>query len=105
MGFENYSDTVDSLVEESGCRIENPLAMKLRVCFFIFNRIFYNVIQDSIQKADWLKALEIIDKLQGQLTEKQYISVRVLLLEEKFKELMNQQQVSIYHIQPIESYF
>jgi len=32
--------------------------------------------------------LEIIDKLQGQLTEKQYISVRVLLLEEKFKELI-----------------
>lgn len=66
------NDTVNALLEESGCRIENPL-MKLR---------------DSIQRGHWQKALEIIEKLRSQLAEKQYLAVKVLLLEEKFKEFM-----------------
>nr|CAD2176863.1 unnamed protein product [Meloidogyne enterolobii] len=66
-------DTVDSLVEETGCRIENPLSMKLR---------------ESIQNAQWQKALELIEKIRFHLTEKQYFAVRVILLEEKFKELV-----------------
>lgn len=67
------NDTVDSLVEETGCRIENPLSMKLR---------------ESIQNGHWQKALELIEKIRSHLTEKQYFAVRVILLEEKFKEFV-----------------
>uniref|UniRef100_A0A183C4K5 LisH domain-containing protein n=1 Tax=Globodera pallida TaxID=36090 RepID=A0A183C4K5_GLOPA len=66
-------ETVDSLVEESGCRIENPLSQKLRDC---------------VEKSEWQKALGIVEKLRGQLTKRQYTTVRVLLLEERFKELI-----------------
>ncbi|KAL3093403.1 hypothetical protein niasHS_005917 [Heterodera schachtii] len=66
-------ETVDSLVEESGCRIENPLSQKLR---------------DFVQMAEWQKALGIVEKLRAQLSQRQYVTVRVLLLEERFKELI-----------------
>jgi hypothetical protein len=71
-------DTVDSLVEETGCRIENPLSMKLR---------------ESIQHAHWQKALDLIEKIRLHLTDKQYFAVRVILLEEKFKELVARGEV------------
>jgi hypothetical protein len=50
-------------------------------------------LQDSIQRGHWQKALEIIEKLRSQLAEKQYLAVKVLLLEEKFKEFMQKGEV------------
>lgn len=47
----------------------------------------------SVQFGEWRKALEVVEKIRPQLSERQYITVKVLLLEELFKELVEQQQV------------
>jgi len=66
-------ETVESLVDESGCRIENPLSLQLR---------------DYVIRGLWNKALDIIEKFRPSISEQQYLTVRVLLLEEKFKDLL-----------------
>lgn len=72
------SETADSLVEESGCRIESPLSIQLREC---------------ICRGSWAKSLDIIEKFRPSITEQQYLTIRVLLLEEKFKELFKNGEV------------
>jgi WD40 repeat protein len=67
------NDTVDSLVEESGCRIEHNLAHQLR---------------EQVSSHSWLKAIETADKLRPVITEKRHTILRLLLLEERFKELI-----------------
>ncbi|KAK0396503.1 hypothetical protein QR680_001743 [Steinernema hermaphroditum] len=66
-------DTVDALVQEAGCRLEHPLASRLRDC---------------IVRGLWNKALDTVSKMSEVASEKQCTMVRVLLLEEKFKELL-----------------
>lgn len=72
------SDTVDALVEESGCRIENSLAIRLR---------------DYVLNGHWNKALDVVEKFKLTLDEQQYVTVRVLLLESKFKDLLDRNEV------------
>uniref|UniRef100_A0A915DBW7 LisH domain-containing protein n=1 Tax=Ditylenchus dipsaci TaxID=166011 RepID=A0A915DBW7_9BILA len=72
------SDTADALVEESGCRIENAQACRLK---------------EHILHGAWNKALEIIDKFKPSISEKQYLTIRVLLLEEKFKALIANDEI------------
>lgn len=71
------NDTVDSLVEESGCRIENNLAHRLREC---------------VSAGAWMKGIDVVEKLRPVVTERQYLVLRVLLLEERFKELLQQNE-------------
>lgn len=72
------NDTVESLVEESGCRIESAQACRL---------------QEYVLHGAWCKALEILEKFKPSITERQYLTVRVLLLEEEFKSLMANEEV------------
>jgi len=53
-------------------------------------------LKESIQNAQWQKALELIEKIRFHLTEKQYFAVRVILLEEKFKELVARGEVNFF---------
>uniref|UniRef100_A0A1I7ZIS5 LisH domain-containing protein n=1 Tax=Steinernema glaseri TaxID=37863 RepID=A0A1I7ZIS5_9BILA len=66
-------DTVDVLVQETGCRLEHPLASRLRDC---------------IVRGLWNKALDTVSKMSEVASERQCTMVRVLLLEEKFRELL-----------------
>ncbi|KAI1729793.1 WD repeat-containing protein 26 [Ditylenchus destructor] len=72
------NDTVDSLVEESGCRIESTLSVRLKE--YVLNGL-------------WNRALEIVEKFRPSITERQYLTVRVLLLEEKFKSLIASDEI------------
>lgn len=73
-----FSDTVDSLIEESGCRIENSLAIRL---------------QEYVLCGQWDRALDVIEKFKTSMNERQYLAIRVLLLEEKFKCLLAENEV------------
>lgn len=73
-----FSDTVDAIVEESGCRIENSLA---------------SCLQEYILVGVWSQALDVVEKFKSSLSERQYYTIRVLLLEEKFKVLISNNEV------------
>lgn len=73
-----FSETADSLVEESGCRIESTLCSRLR---------------EYVIHGIWNKALGIIEKLKSSISDKQYLTARVLLLEEKFHILIANEEV------------
>lgn len=95
-GFFNFNifrETVDSLVEESGCRIENPLSQRLRECGDLAVFVIRSFLSFTVQLGEWQKALEIVEKLRPLLSQRQYLTVRVLLLEERFKELIIQGEV------------
>ncbi|TMS36140.1 hypothetical protein L596_003385 [Steinernema carpocapsae] len=80
-------DTVDSLVQETGCQLERSLAARLRDC---------------VNRGLWNKALDIVDKISAIASERQCMMVRVLLLEEKFKELLriNQPVMAVRLLHP-----
>jgi len=46
-------------------------------------------LRDYITAGEWQKALDVVEKLRPTISERQYLTVRVLLLEEKFKHLLS----------------
>ena len=78
--MHNFSDTVEALVEESGCRLENSLAVRLR---------------EYVHHGNWNKALDVVEKIRSFIDQTSYITLRVVLLEEKLKELLAYGEVGI----------
>ncbi|KAI6240872.1 LisH domain-containing protein [Aphelenchoides fujianensis] len=68
LGLKN---TAEQLVEETGCRIENPLAVRLR---------------NHIRQRSWARAIEVLDRMRDVLGPENYNRTRVLLVEERIKE-------------------
>ena len=50
-------------------------------------------LREYVKRGIWGKALDIIEKFRPSISEQQYLTVRVLLLEEKFKDLLMRGEV------------
>ncbi|CAD5216470.1 unnamed protein product [Bursaphelenchus okinawaensis] len=74
------NSTAEALVEESGCRVENPLAARMRC---------------QMVEGQWTKALETLDRLRPQLTEWAYLQSRVLIIEERVKDLLASNETAL----------
>lgn len=73
------SNTTEALCDETGCYFESPLAERLR---------------SQIKECSWLRALDTLDRLRPQLSNSQFMETRVLLLEQRVKELLANKKVS-----------
>jgi hypothetical protein len=67
------------LIEESGCRIENPLAIHLR---------------NLVKQRSWMRAVEVLERMSTTLPPDTYNRTRVLLIEERIKEKFVEKDVS-----------
>uniref|UniRef100_A0A915BZK0 LisH domain-containing protein n=1 Tax=Parascaris univalens TaxID=6257 RepID=A0A915BZK0_PARUN len=70
-------ETVATLFAESGCRLEDSLAVRLRECCL---------------NGEWDLALHIVGKMTPYVSRSSLLSIRVKLLEEKFVELLTKDQ-------------
>jgi len=79
--------TVDQLIDESGCRLEHPLASSLRA---------------SILRGDWEKAIALFNDMSKLVPDRSNVKeMRYLILEQKFLELLEQgdQMEALYCLQ------
>jgi hypothetical protein len=74
-----FRNTVEHLIDESGCRIEHPQAIHLR---------------NLVKQKSWMPAVEVLDRMQNILTPDVYKRTRVLLIEERIKEKFVENDVS-----------
>ncbi|KHN85061.1 WD repeat-containing protein 26 -like protein [Toxocara canis] len=70
-------ETVATLFAESGCRLEDSLAVRLRECAL---------------NGEWDLALHIVSKMTPYVSRASLVHIRVKLLEEKFVELLTKDQ-------------
>ncbi|KAI6235346.1 LisH domain-containing protein [Aphelenchoides besseyi] len=66
--------TAEQLVEETGCRIENSLAVRLR---------------NFVRQQAWQRAIEVLDNMRDVLGPENYYRTRVLLVEERIKDKLS----------------
>ncbi|KAJ1358275.1 hypothetical protein KIN20_016670 [Parelaphostrongylus tenuis] len=67
-------ESLDALTEESGCKVENANARKLR---------------EAIYKAKWDDAIAVLEKCYANLKPHQLQTAKLLILEEKFYDLLH----------------
>ncbi|KJH48405.1 WD domain, G-beta repeat protein [Dictyocaulus viviparus] len=67
-------ESLDTLTEESGCKVENANARKLR---------------EAIYKAKWDDAIAVLEKCYSNLKPHQLETAKLIILEEKFYDLMH----------------
>uniref|UniRef100_A0A1I7WYM5 LisH domain-containing protein n=1 Tax=Heterorhabditis bacteriophora TaxID=37862 RepID=A0A1I7WYM5_HETBA len=68
------TESLDALTEESGCKVENAHASRLR---------------DLIYKANWSDALAVLDKCFAYLKPQELNAAKTIILEEKFYDLLH----------------
>lgn len=89
--FFFFRDTVSTLFNESGCRLENALAVKLR---------------EYIISGEWDHALHIVDKLTSYSSRRNLLYIREKLFEEKFVDYLMKDKVrQILYEQPSDKTF
>ncbi|CAJ0954042.1 unnamed protein product, partial [Mesorhabditis belari] len=73
-------ESVESLVEESGCKVENAHAVRLR---------------EAILRGNWNEALNVLDKSYQFLSETDLDSAKLILFEEKFYDLLSRGELPL----------
>ncbi len=76
-----FRETVATLFAESGCRLEDTLAVHLR---------------EYIMAGEWDHALGIVDKMSPFVTHLNLLRIREKLYEEKFVDLLGKERVMFY---------
>ncbi|CAJ0571108.1 unnamed protein product, partial [Mesorhabditis spiculigera] len=71
---KKLSESVESLVEESGCKVENARAVRLR---------------EAIMRGHWNEALSVLEKSYQFLSPHELETAKLIILEEKFFELLS----------------
>ncbi|KHJ99813.1 hypothetical protein OESDEN_00214 [Oesophagostomum dentatum] len=71
-------ESLDALTEESGCKVENANARKLR---------------EAIYKAKWDDATAVLEKCYANLKPHQLETAKLIILEEKFYDLLHSDNV------------
>lgn len=75
----NLRETVATLFAESGCRLEDTLAVRLR---------------EYIMAGEWDHALGIVDKMSPFVANLNLLRIREKLYEEKFVDLLGKERVT-----------